>query len=374
MKPHKAFRALRSFFAHETVLCLALAAAATSSLFVPPSIAYLEYVDWKVLTSLFCLMTVVEGLRASGAFDILASSVLRFAGNTRAIAATLVAITFIASMGITNDVALITFVPFGLLLTKDGVSWRTKAHIVTLQTIAANVGSALTPIGNPQNLYLFSRYGFSPRDFFNAIFPVVIAGGAILALSLLRIKPQNVFTKHGGPNYSLKPVSLSAFVALFAVSVLAVFRVLDYRAVTAIVLVAVVIIDRTLIRRVDYSLLVTFLVFFVFIGNIQRIVAVREFLTGITAFNPMLVSALASQAISNVPAAILISGFTEDAVGVLRGVSVGGMGTLIASLASVISFKFFMHEHRDRSAGFMSIFTKWNVLFFAALYAVSSFV
>jgi Na+/H+ antiporter NhaD/arsenite permease-like protein len=367
-------RKLRRFFARETVLCLALAAAAISSFFVPPSMSYLEYVDWKVLSSLFCLMTVVQGLRVSGAFDILASSVLRFAGTTRSIAAILVATTFFASMGITNDVALITFIPFGLLLMKDCVSWRVKAHIVTLQTIAANVGSALTPVGNPQNLYLFSYYRFSPRDFFVGIYPVVIAGGALLAVSLFRIKPQTLVSRHNGPNYTLKPLSFAVFIALFAVSVLAVFRILDYRMVTAIVIITVLLIDRGLVVRVDYSLLVTFLGFFVFIGNIQRIPAVRELLTGITGINPMLVAALASQAISNVPAAILLSRFTDDAVGILRGVSLGGMGTIIASLASVISFKFFAHEHRDKSLAFMGIFTKWNLTFFVALFGIASFV
>ncbi len=367
-------RTLRRFFARETVLCLALTAAAISSCFVPPSTAYLEYIDWKVLTSLFCLMTVVQGLRVSGAFDILASSVLRFAGNTRMIAAILVTTTFIASMGITNDVALITFVPFGLLLMKDCVSWRVKAHIVTLQTIAANVGSALTPVGNPQNLYLFSYYSFSPRDFFVGIYPVVIAGGALLAVSLLRIKPQTLIAKHSGPNYTLKPLSFATFIALFAISVLAVFRILDYRAVTAIVVLTVLILDRGLVLRVDYSLLVTFLGFFVFIGNIQRIPAVHALLTGITGINPMLVAALASQAISNVPAAILLSRFTDDAVGILRGVSLGGMGTIIASLASVISFKFFAHEHRDKTLAFMGVFTKWNLIFFAVLFYIATLV
>ncbi len=368
------FRKLRRFFARETVLCLALAAAAISSCFVLPSVAYLEYIDWKVLSSLFCLMTVVQGLRVSGAFDILASSVLRFAGDTRTIAAILVAITFLASMGITNDVALITFVPFGLLLMKDCASWRVKAHIVTLQTIAANVGSALTPVGNPQNLYLFSYYDFSPRDFFAGIYPVVIAGAALLAVSLFRIKPQTLIAKHGGPNFTLKPFSFAAFIALFAISVLTVFRILDYRAVTVIVVITVLLMDRGLVLRVDYSLLVTFIGFFVFIGNLQRIPAVRELLTRITGVNPMLVAALASQAISNVPAAILLSRFTDDAVGILRGVSLGGMGTIIASLASVISFKFFAHEHRDKSLGFMGIFTKWNLVFLVALFGISILV
>ena len=174
-------RAQRFFF-RETVLCIALAAAAVSMFFVPPSAAYAGYIDWKVLSCLFCLMSVVAGLRASGAFEILASSILRFAGNARSLAAILVITTFFVAMAITNDVALITFVPFALLLMRNGVSWRTRAHIITLQTIAANVGSSLTPVGNPQNLYLFAHYHMPTRQFFSGILPIVLAGFALLIL------------------------------------------------------------------------------------------------------------------------------------------------------------------------------------------------
>lgn len=365
---------VKRLFLRETVLCIAVAAASVSMLFVTPSIAYVGYIDWKVLSCLLCLMAVVAGLRASGAFDILASSILRFAGNTRSLAAILIGTTFFVAMGITNDVALITFVPFALLLMRDGVSSRTRAHIIALQTIAANIGSSLTPIGNPQNLYLFSYYHISPSTFFRGILPIVLSGGALLALSILRIKQRPVYAGHSGPNFSLKKKRLALFIALFIISVLAVFRVLDYRLVTFLVIGSLLLLDRELIKSIDYSLLFTFMAFFIFIGNMQRIETVQSFLTGLVGLNTVLVSALASQIISNVPAAILLSRFTDDAIGLLRGVSIGGMGTLIASLASVISYKFLSHEHPDEVLQYLVIFTKWNILFFAVLYAINLIV
>jgi len=364
----------KRFFFRETVLCIALAAALVSMFFVPPSPGYASYVDWKVLSCLFCLMSVVAGLRASGAFEILASSILRFAGNTRSLAAILVITTFFVAMAITNDVALITFVPFALLLMRSGVSWRTRAHIITLQTIAANVGSSLTPVGNPQNLYLFAHYHMPTKQFFLGILPIVLAGFALLILGFAHIKQKPIYAQHTGHNFSLKKKRFIVFIALFALSVLTVFRVLDYRLVTGLVIVAVLALDRELLLRVDYSLLFTFVGFFVFIGNLQQIEAVRSLLTGLVGKNVVLVSALASQCISNVPAAILLSRFTGDSVGLLRGVSIGGMGTIIASLASVISFKFLSHEHPAEAFQYLAIFTKWNVLFFVVLYLVNMVV
>lgn len=365
---------IRRLFLHETVLCISVAAACISMLFVTPSIAYIGYIDWKVLSCLLCLMAVVAGLRASGAFDILASSILRFAGTTRSLAAILIGTTFIVAMGITNDVALLTFVPFSLLLMRDGVSSRTRAHIIALQTIAANIGSSLTPIGNPQNLYLFSFYHIPASTFFKGILPIVLSGGVLLALSILKIKQRPVYARHSGPNFSLKKKRLALCIALFIISVLAVFRVLDYRVVTFLVIGALVLLDRDLVKTIDFSLLFTFMAFFIFIGNMQHLETVRSCLTGLISKNTVLVSALASQIISNVPAAILLSRFTDDSIGLLRGVSIGGMGTLIASLASVISYKFLSHEHPDEVLQYLLIFTKWNFLFFIVLYAINLIV
>jgi Na+/H+ antiporter NhaD/arsenite permease-like protein len=317
-------------------------------------------------------MAVVAGLKESGVFDIMAKSLTRFAADARTVAFFVIGLTFVLSMAITNDVALITLVPFSLIVLKNiEGDPRDRIAIVTLQTIAANVGSSLTPVGNPQNLYLFSHYGMKASDFFRAIGPIVLVGGIFLFLAVFTVRKTPISQKQTSANYRPEPVKILAYIALFAISVLAVFRIVDYRVATAVVVAALAGFNRKLFFRVDYSLLFTFVGFFVFIGNLQKIDAVRLFLTSISETNIVLVSALASQCISNVPAAILFSRFTEDSCGLLRGVSIGGMGTIIASLASVISFKFFAAEYRQHSMRYLGTFTVWNVLFFAGLYAAN---
>jgi len=367
-------RRIAAFLKKEAVLIIALACAGVSSAFVPIGPSYLDYIDWKVLSCLLCLMAVVAGLRGLGVFDIAASATSRFASGTRRIALILIGLTFFLSMAITNDVALITLVPFSLIILKNVERARTRMTVITLQTIAANVGSSLTPVGNPQNLYLFSHYGMDAITFFSAIFPIVAVGGVLLFAAVFTIPDEPVRNDVGPHNYRLRIIPAVVYAMLFAASVLSVFRALPYLPVTTVVLSAILIMDKNVLLRVDYSLLATFVGFFIFIGNLQAIDTVREFLVRITALDITLVSAIASQCISNVPAALLFSQFTEDAVGLLRGVSIGGLGTLIASLASVISYKFFCAARKDESLAYIGVFSFWNVVFFAILYAVQRFL
>ena len=362
------FHYITSFVQKEIVLVIAFFVAAVSMIFVHPSREYFNYMDWKVLACLFSLMIVVAGLRKTGIFDIAAVMLTRYAINIRSISAILILITFFISMAVTNDVALITFVPFALLLLHNVDNPRTRITVITLQTIAANIGSSLTPFGNPQNLYLFSYYHITPSGFFFAIGPVVLSGGLLLAASLLVIPKTRYSSTHGGANHEISNHHIIIYLSLFLLSVLAVFRIFDYRIVTAVVAVVVLIFDRRLFSRIDYSLLFTFVGFFIFIGNLQQIESVNRFLTGVLGKNVLFVSVLTSQAISNVPAAILLSRFTSDVGSILRGVSIGGMGTIIASLASVISFKFFVHERPKESMRYLLIFTIWNILFLVFLY------
>jgi Na+/H+ antiporter NhaD/arsenite permease-like protein len=357
------------FVKRETVLVIALLCALVSVAFVPPDVRYATYMDWKVLSCLFCLMAVVAGLRKTGLFEALAAGITRIGGSMRTIAFILVFVTFFISMGVTNDVALITFIPFSLIILKHTGNMRTKMTVITLQTIAANIGSSLTPVGNPQNLYLFSFYRMNPAEFFSAIAPVVIAGAALLVLSILSI-PDTPVSVSGTSNTPVDGRMVPVYMVLFIVSVLSVFHIFDYRPVTALVILAILVTDRTLFRRIDYSLLFTFTAFFVFIGNIQRVPEVSDFLISVVNRNVMLVAAISSQAISNVPAAILLSRFTGDSAALLRGVSIGGMGTIIASLASVISFKFFAHEHPSESLRYLGFFSLWNLGYLALLYGV----
>jgi len=362
---------IRLFLKNETVLAIASFAAVVSMFRTPPSAAYFGYIDWKVLSCLFCLMAVVSGLRRTGLIDRAAASMTRFCGSVRKMAAILVGTVFFVSMAITNDVALITFIPFSLILMKDIKRPQSRMTIITLETIAANIGSSLTPVGNPQNLYLFSFYGMNGPAFFAAIFPVVAAGGLLLFASVFILRNEKMQGASAGANYTTDRRLVFLYLALFALSVVAVFGFLDYRAVLVVVAVTIFIADRTIFRRIDYSLLFTFIGFFIFIGNLQEIESVSRFLTRMVALNPMLVASLASQAISNVPAAILLSRFTGDAGALLRGVSIGGMGTIIASLASVISYKFFAREYPADSLRYLGIFSAWNILFFLLLYSAA---
>ena len=367
-------RRLAAFARKDAVLIIALVCAGVSSAFVPIGPSYLDYIDWKVLSCLFCLMSVVAGLRGLGVFDIAAAATSRFASGARMIAFILIGLTFFLSMAITNDVALITVVPFSLIMLKNVTRSRTRMTVITLQTIAANVGSSLTPVGNPQNLYLFSHYGMDAGTFFSGIFPIVAVGGALLFAAIFTIPNEPVRNDVGPHNHGPQAIPMIVYAVLFAASVLSVFRMLPYIPVTIVVLVAVVIMDRRILRRVDYSLLLTFVGFFIFIGNLQAIETVREFLIKVSSFDITLVSAIASQFISNVPAALLFSRFTDDAVGLLRGVSIGGLGTLIASLASVISYKFFCAERKEESLAYLGVFTFWNVAFFLVLYGVQRLI
>jgi Na+/H+ antiporter NhaD/arsenite permease-like protein len=363
-----------SFIKREAVLILSAIAALISAFFVQPSLLYVDYIDFRVLSCLFCLMAVVAGLRKTGIFDRAASALTRRTSSIRGLSAILVIATFFISMAITNDVALITFVPFSLVLMKGVANAKTRMKVIALQTIAANVGSSFTPIGNPQNLFLYSFYRMSPASFFSAIFPVALTGLALLIAATLTVRDEPIPHIKPGANYVTDPKMVYAYFALFAFSVLAVFRVLDYRLALAIVVIASFVIDRSAFRRVDYSLLLTFVFFFVFIGNLQRVERVNAFLTSIVSRNVTVVAALASQAISNVPAAILLSRFTQDAGALLRGVSVGGMGTIIASLASVISFKFFSRDRKGETFKYLGVFTIWNALFLVVLLIVCAFL
>ncbi len=363
-----------NFFKRETVFCVSLVLALLSTLLVRPDAIYLTYPDYRTLALLFCLMTIVEGLRALGVFDQLGRLLIQRAGSMRRLSLIMVMLCFFSSMIITNDVALITFVPFTLLVLAMAGGEKQLLRLVVLETIAANLGSMATPIGNPQNLYLTSVSGLSMADFFRAVLPY--AGLALLMLvgvvMLERDTPlQGCLAKDGREAEAMvdgsSQRSLAVYVGLLMLCLLVVFRVLPYGVALVCVLAAVLVLDRRIFRRVDYFLLLTFLCFFIFVGNIKRIPAVNGLLVSLVQGRELLAGILASQAISNVPAAILLSGFTERYDVLLTAVNLGGLGTLIASLASLISFKFFARSFPQRKGAFLKAFTGWNLLFLAAL-------
>lgn len=355
----------------EAVPAIALVCALVSMLFVPPSAAYLEYIDFRVLALLFCLMAVVAGFQDSGVFAVLAQRLLSGRRSLRFLTVTLVLLPFFTSMLITNDVALITFVPFTLLVLGLVGQTDRAVYIIVLQTVAANLGSMATPVGNPQNLYLYGAFGIPAGAFFAAVVPLTLVSLVGLTAAALCIKSEIIEVKFPARQKIRKRQQLSSMVVLFLACLLAVFHVLDWRILLVIVLFCLLLLARHLLLRVDYGLLFTFVCFFVFAGNIGAIPAVKDLLSSLMDKSAFLTSLLASQIISNVPAAVLLSGFTEDWKGLLLGVDVGGLGTLIASLASLISFRLYLRAPGARALRFLGVFTLANIAGLAVLTGIA---
>ena len=322
----------------DVVLTVAGALALLSMLAVPPDAGYTDYIDFQVLAVLFCLMAVVAGFQRCGLFDFLSVRILALAHNTRAVALLLVGCCFFSSMLITNDVALLTFVPLTLLLFAS-VSAGAMVNVVVLETAAANLGSALTPIGNPQNLYLYSFYNLSPQAFFAAVVPLCLAGLVLLCgLCTVCFGAGNLRVRSEARPFVDKK-RLLVFSLLFAACVATVLHALPWPACLAIVLAGALAADRGAVRRVDWALLCTFAAFFVLVGNLGRIPVVEQTAGALVAGHELTAGMLLSQAISNVPAAIMLSHFTQAAQPLLAGVNLGGLGTPVASLASLIAYK-----------------------------------
>lgn len=353
------------FLKKEIVLSVSFVLALISMFFVPPSEKYFDYIDLRTLGLLFSLMTIMAGLNKMGIFRLLAKNLLNKAKTMRGVTLLLVLLCFFSSMIITNDVALITFVPFTIVLLKLADKQSRAIYVVTLETIAANLGSMLTPIGNPQNLYLFSAYNMNISDFFYTIAPyAMLSLGLLVILSLFSDKSE-LANLGDREEVSFNKRLLTMYAVLFAIALLSVFRVLNYIVLLAVVIVFVLIFDRKVLLKVDYSLLFTFIFLFVFIGNLGNISQINGWLSSVVNGNEVPVGVLASQVFSNVPATILLSGFTNNATDLMIGVNIGGLGTLIASMASLISFKFIQKENVS-IAKYFGLFTLFNVLFLAA--------
>lgn len=366
------------FIKKETVLIIAAILAAVSAYWVPPSRAYFSYIDWRVLGILLSLMIVMAGFQKNGLFDTIGRKLLERTKNTAQLVGVLVFLCFFSSMLITNDVALLTFVPFAVLTLQKCRQERLMVLVLILQTIAANLGSMLTPIGNPQNLYLYHLADMEMGEFFLLMLPYTVISGVLLLIVIfvLSARKQKISVDRWlvpeKSDEGAKRKKEMAYLVLFILSILVVMRLLPYYLVLAAVLVTVFIMDREVLIKVDYCLLLTFVGFFVFTGNMGRLPAVRDTLQGIVAGRELVVGILTSQVISNVPAALLLSGFTEDYRTLLLGVNIGGLGTLIASMASLISYKIYA-QHYNRTKGIYFLwFTVANLLFLAVLLFVAA--
>lgn len=353
---------VKEFIKNEIVLILSFILAVASAFFIAPNKGYFEYIDFRTLGLLFCLMAVMAGLNNLGVFKIIAEKMLSKVKSVTGISLILSFLCFFSSMVITNDVALITFVPFTVTVLKISEKMDKLIWIVTVETIAANLGSMLTPIGNPQNLYLFSVFNMCMGDFMATILPYALLSFTLVVISSIFVGKDKIEIHKNENSFNFSKLHILVYALLFILALLTVFRLISYEITVLITLSALIIFDRKIISKIDYSLLLTFVFLFIFIGNLGEIKPISEFLKNIVNGNEVIVGVIASQVFSNVPAAILLSKFTEKAHHLLIGVNLGGLGTLIASMASLISFKFIAKE-KINTGKYILTFTIMNIVF-----------
>ncbi len=355
---------VKNFLKNEAVLIISFILAVISAFIVHPNSRYIDYIDFRTIALLFCLMAVMAGFNKLGIFRMLASKLLSFAKDSRSLCLILSLLCFFSSMVITNDVALITFVPFSIIILTLSNKHHLLIPLVTLETVAANLGSMLTPIGNPQNLFLFSSFEMRTADFFRVLLPYALLSLILTVISAFFIKKEKLEFAPEADTGKTDIKLCIVYSVLFVAALLTVFRVIPYIITFAVSVIAILISDRKTLAKVDYSLLLTFTFLFIFIGNLKNIASVSDFLRSIVNGNEVLVGVASSQIFSNVPAAILLSGFTENAADLLIGVNLGGLGTLIASMASLISFKYVIKE-KVSTGKYMLVFSAVNLIYLA---------
>lgn len=360
----------------EAVLCIAMLLAIISAVFVHPDQEYIGYIDFRTLALLFCLMAVMAGVQKAGLFRYIAEKLLERVKHIRGVVLILIMLCFFSSMLITNDVALITFVPFSFIVLKMVLKEEAKTlvvPVVVMQTIAANLGSMLTPIGNPQNLYLYGKASLDFGKFMLLMLPYTAIAFVLLALwcAVFPYKGEKHICLELGERTSVSDSKkkLAVYGVLFILCILTVAHIIPYIITLIAVLVIVFIMDRKVLGKVDYALLFTFVGFFVFIGNMGRVPVFNQFIQKMIDGNEILTGVAASQFMSNVPAALLLSGFTEKYQLLIIGTNLGGLGTLIASMASLISFKYVGKEYKELRGKYMVYFTAANVAFLVVMLA-----
>lgn len=351
----------------QPVLCVAIVAMLITCVFVPVDGEYLDYFNLQTLATLFCTLAVVSAFSHIHVFEILSKSIILKLANLRSAVIALVFITFIGSMVLANDMALLTFLPLGYFVLHKTDNKQAMAFTFIMQNIAANLGGMLTPFGNPQNLYLYAHYQIGTVEFMQIMFPSFFMATLLILAICLFVKPTPLTLKRD-EGYVLDKQRTFIYSALFVFSILIVFRVVPYALGTAVVVLALLFLDKAALKEVNYPLLLTFCVFFVFSGNAARIPAVNELFSALLPKNTLLFGILSCQVISNVPSAVLLSHFTMDYASLLPAVNIGGLGTPIASLASLITLTEFKKRQPENLGKYVVLFTGLNVLFLVVLY------
>ncbi len=357
---------VKNFVKKNYVMVIALFAAVVTSIIIPPDKAYIRYFDFKTLACLFCVLAVVCALKNISFFYVLAKKIVEMFKNTRMAVLALVYITFIGSMLIANDMALLTFLPLGYFVLTTTGKEKYMAFTFIMQNIAANLGGMLTPFGNPQNLYLYSTYNIANLEFIKIMAPpFVVAILLITVCCYVFVKKEPLILQ--SEKIKLDPIKTAIYLVLFSLAILIVFRGISYWIGLSVITCVLAVIDRKALKAVDYPLLLTFVFFFIFAGNMGRIGAVRCFFSMLLDRSTLLVSILSCQIISNVPSAILLSQFTQNYADLLVGVNIGGVGTLISSLASLITFKEYIKHNPDQTKKYIKLFSVFNFAFLGIL-------
>lgn len=361
----------KEFCKKEAVAIISAVAAIISCLYVPVA-NYVEYIDTDLIGILFGLMVVVAGFAENNVFIRLTEITVSYVHDTKKLAGILVLIVFFISMLVTNDVALIAFVPFTLGIYEK--INKSPVYTIVLQTIAANMGSAFTPFGNPQNLFLFSASKMSSGEFFGITTQITVVSLILLLIAIMLIKKEEITIENKTATKLTYPKYLMLYGILFVLCILSVFDIVDTITVFASVCVVAAIIQPVLFNKVDYGLLITFVCFFIFVGNVKNIPEITAFMNNIISGYEFESALIASQIISNVPAAVMLSAFSDNYKALILGTDIGGLGTLIASLASLISYKHYARSEGADIKKYILMFTLMNILFLAVLYAYAKLI
>lgn len=355
-----------AFIKKNAVMCIAFVAAVVTSFIIPVDKEYIGYFDYKTLTCLFCVLAVVCALKNINFFYMIARKVVELFKTARMSILVLVYITFIGSMLIANDMALLTFLPLGFLVLTSTGKEKYMAFTFIMQNIAANLGGMLTPFGNPQNLYLYSKFEIDNLEFMGIMAPPFIISVMLITLCcIVFVKPEPLSLKN--EKIVFEPKKTVLYLLLFALSIVIVFRGIPYWIGLIVIPTVLLFVDRKALKMVDYGLLFTFVFFFVFAGNMARIEAVRDLFSMLLGKNTLLFSVLSCQCISNVPSAILLSQFTMNYQDLLVGVNIGGVGTLISSLASLITFREYTKHNQGKTKYYIGMFSLFNFAFLIIL-------
>ncbi|MBQ8799919.1 MAG: citrate transporter [Lachnospiraceae bacterium] len=361
------------FVKKQTVLCIAIVAMLVTCVLVPPDAEYLGYFDLRTLATLFCTLAVVAAFSHIHLFEVISKTIVIKLHTLRNATLGLVMITFIGSMLLANDMALLTFLPLGFFVLNSTDNKKSMAFVFIMQNIAANLGGMVTPFGNPQNLFLYSYYNIDTVEFVQIMLPTFVTATLLIIGICLFVKPTPLTLKNDD-DYHLPLKRTVIYSILFVCSILIVFRVIPYLWGTLVITAILLFMDKKAIKEVNYPLLATFCAFFVFSGNLARIPAVSAFFSGLLPINTLLFGILSCQCISNVPSAVLLSHFTTDYASLLPAVNIGGLGTLIASLASLITFSEYRKHNSEQTKKYVLMFSAINFGFMAVLFIVQSLI